>query len=59
MIWKNSKKEKADAIINDKPIVDFMCRLKTILTNDMYDYKDDIQIVVENNENNEILIYVN
>ena len=58
MLWKNSKKEKADAILYDKPIVDYMCRLKTILTNDMYDYKNDVPIIVENNED-EILIYVN
>lgn len=27
MIWKNSNKEKADAIINDKPIVDYVVRV--------------------------------
>lgn len=57
-IWKNGKKEKAYAIMNDKPIVDYVCRLKTILTNDMNDYKNDVPIIVENNED-EILIYVN
>lgn len=56
MIWKNSNKEKADAIINDKSIVDYVCRLKTILTNDMTDYPNDISIIVESS--NEILIFV-
>lgn len=56
-LWKNSKKEKADAIANDKTIVDYVCRLKTLLTKDMFDYKGDIPILVENNED-EIPIYV-
>lgn len=56
-MWKNGKKERIKAIMNDKPIVDYMCRLKTILTKDMFDYKDDISIIVENNKN-EIFIYV-
>ena len=56
-LWKNSKKEKADAIANDKPIVDYVCRLKTLLTKDMFDYKGDIPLIVENNED-EIPIYV-
>ena len=56
-MWKNGKKEKAYAIMNDKPLVDYVCRLRTILTKDMSDYEDDISIIVENNEK-EILIFV-
>ena len=56
-MWKNGKKEKAYAIMNDKPIVDYVCRLRTILSKDMKDYKDDVPIIVENNEE-EIFIYV-
>lgn len=56
-LWKNGKKEKIKAIINDKPLVDYVCRLQTLLTKDMFDYKDDIPLIVENNED-EIPIYV-
>ena len=56
-IWKNSKKELAKAIMYDKPVVDYVCRLKTILTKDMHDYVNDIPLIVEDTE--EILIIVN
>lgn len=56
-MWKNGKKEKAYAIMNDKPLVDYVCRLRTILSKDMYDYEGDIPIIVENNDE-EIFIYV-
>lgn len=55
-LWKNGKKELAKAIMNDKPIVNYVCRLKTILTKDMHDYPGDIPLIVENSE--EILILV-
>lgn len=58
-IWKNDKKELANAIMYDKPIVNYVCRLRTILTKDMIDYKEDIPLIVENMENENIMIYVN
>lgn len=45
--------------MNDKPIVNYVCRLKTILVKDMFDYEGDIPIIVENMENENIIIYVN
>ena len=40
-MWKNGKKEKAYAIMNDKPIVDYVCRLRTILSKEMKDYNKE------------------
>ena len=57
-IWKNGKRERINAIMNDKPIVDYVCRLITILTKDMVDYTNDISLIVENNSNKSEIIYV-
>jgi len=55
-IWKNSKKELAKAIMYDKSVVNYVCRLKTILTKDMHDYTSDIPLIVE--DSGELLILV-
>lgn len=57
-IWKNGKKELAKAIMNDKPIVNYVCRLKTILVKDMIDHNGDIPIIVEEFDRNKIEILV-